>query len=76
MPSLFVNTHRNASAVVLHGNNIAGQNFNLDMGAKTRQRFIDRVIHNFINKMVQPRGPVEPIYMPGLLRTASSPSST
>ena len=50
---LFIDTHRNAAAVIPYGDHITRQNFHFNMGAEARQRFIDGVVHNFIYQMVQ-----------------------
>jgi hypothetical protein len=44
--------------------------------AVARERLVDRVVDDLIDEVVQARALVEPIYMPGRLRTASRPSST
>jgi len=51
-------------------------NRDFNLGRETRQRFVHRVVDNFIHQMVQPRSPVDPMYIAGRLRTASIPPST
>jgi hypothetical protein len=48
----------------------------LDGVAKTCERFVDRIIYDFINDMMRPNSPVDPMYIAGRLRTASRPSRT
>ena len=48
----------------------------MNFGAVSRERFVDRIVDDFVDEVVQSVGPVEPIYMAGRLRTASSPSKT
>ena len=47
---------------------------NLDRVAETGQRFVDRIIDDFINDMMEANSPVDLIYIAGCLRTASRPS--
>ena len=53
---LGVDVRRNAAPVIDDANAVSRQNGDFDMGAKTGQRFIDRVIYNFPNKMVKAHG--------------------
>ena len=48
-----VNTHRDTTAVVPHGDHIVLFNGHFDMGAVTGQRLVDGVVHDFINQMMQ-----------------------
>ena len=48
----------------------------VDLVAEPGQRFVDRVVDDLVDEMMQPGGPVDPMYMAGRLRTASRPSRT
>ncbi len=48
-----VRTDRNTASVILNGHTAIFMNDNVDAGAKTGKRFVDGVIHHFINKVVQ-----------------------
>ena len=48
-----VNPHRNATAVVPHGDHIVLFNGHFDMGTVTGQRLVDGVVHDFINQVMQ-----------------------
>ena len=41
-----------------------------------RERLVDGVVDRLVDEVVETRGPVEPMYMPGLRRTGSRPSRT
>ena len=47
----------------------------LDLGAVTGQMLVDRVVQHLEDAVVQTALVGSPMYMPGRLRTASSPSS-
>ena len=51
---LFVVVHRNTTAVVLHCDGVVFVDCYFDVVAITGQRFVDRVVNNFINQVVQP----------------------
>ena len=50
---LFVVVHRNTTAVVLHCDGVVFVDCYFDVVAITGQRFVDRVVNNFINQVVQ-----------------------
>ncbi len=50
---LFVEIGRNAAAVVAHGDRVVLVDRNVDMGAVTRQRLVDRVVHHLVYEVVQ-----------------------
>jgi len=52
-PGLGLDTRGNAASVILNGNNIAFPNFYLDMITIPSQRFINGVVYNLIDQMVQ-----------------------
>src|SRR5437016_11387938 len=43
----------NAAAVVDHGNRIVEVNGDFDLVSETGERFVDRVVHDFVHKMMQ-----------------------
>ncbi len=45
----------NAAAVVDHGNRIVEVNGDFDLVSETGERFVDRVVHDFVHKMMQPK---------------------
>ncbi len=49
----FIYSHRYTPAVITHGNNITGQNFNINFCAESCQRLINRIVNNLIDKVVQ-----------------------
>jgi hypothetical protein len=51
---------RNAPTVVDHRNAVVLVNGNLDSRAKSRHSFIDGVVDNLVNEVVQPVGPGRP----------------
>lgn len=75
-PLLGVNPHRDAASVVGNADAVSLQDFNGNQVTVSCQRLVNGIIHNFIYQVVQASGPVDPIYIPGRLRTASNPSST
>ena len=50
---LLVIVYRNTTSVVLYGNRIIFVDGHFDVVAITGERFVDRVVHNFINQMVE-----------------------
>src|SRR5215211_4926695 len=48
-----VRAYWDTTAIVFDGHTTVIMNRDIDMGTKTGQSFINRVIHNFINKMMQ-----------------------
>ena len=46
-------TNRNTASVIFNGHAAIFVNCNIDGGAITSERFVDRVIYNFVDKMVQ-----------------------
>ena len=54
--ALFSRMHidRNSAAVVLDRNPIVAQNYDVDLRAVTGQRFVDRVVDDLIDEMMQP----------------------
>ena len=48
-----VNAARNAATVVLDRNTAVGMDFDRDFVAHTGERFVNRVVHNLVNKMVK-----------------------
>ena len=76
-PALFlVHRDRDAAAVVDDRDGIVGMDPDRDLGAVTREGLVDGVVHDLVDQMMQTHDPVEPMYIPGRLRTASRPSST
>ena len=55
-PHFRVNANRNSSAVIPHMDNIAGKQVHIDMGAVSRQRFVDSVVYNFVYQVVEASG--------------------
>ena len=49
----FVQTHRNAPAVVAHRNTAVGVDFNTYVGRMSGQRLIDPVVHHLVDHVVQ-----------------------
>jgi hypothetical protein len=49
---------------------------NLDVGGVAGHGFVDRVVDDFPDEVVQAAASVEPMYMPGRRRTGSRPSRT
>ena len=47
-----------------------------DRVAVPGERLVDGVVDHLVDEVVQAASPVEPMYMPGRLRTASRPSRT
>lgn len=72
----WVDAHRDASAVIRNTDHVFRENVHGDLGAESCQRLINGVIYDLIDQMMQSLRPVEPMYIPGRFRTASSPSST
>ena len=54
---LRVDIHRNSTAVIRHGDRLIGVDRDLDVRAIAGQRFVDRVVDDFENHVVQ-AGPV------------------
>ncbi len=50
---LVVDANRNTAAVVRHADNIAGQNGNVDFVAISRKGLINRVVNDFVDKVVK-----------------------
>ena len=50
---LWVNFHRDTTAVVLYRYRVVGMNRNSNLGTKTCHRFVNRVINNFPDKVVK-----------------------
>ncbi len=48
-----VNAYRDAPTVVPHRDHVVLFNGHFDVGAVAGQRFVDGVVHNFINQMMQ-----------------------
>ena len=71
-----VHVDGNAAAVVDDGDGVVDVERDVDLGRVSGERFVDRVVDDLVDEVMQPCGPVEPMYMAGRLRTASSPSST
>src|SRR5260370_4919546 len=53
--SVFRGMHidRDSAAVVLDRNSIVAQNYNVDLGAESRERFVNRVVDDLGYEMVQ-----------------------
>src|SRR3989475_1342811 len=45
----------NAAAVVDYGDRIVEVNCDFDLVSESGERFVDRVVHDFVNKMMQPK---------------------
>ena len=69
-----VDGHRDTAAVVDDPAAAAVDQFDLDVVAVAGQRLVHRVVDDLVHQVVQPALTGEPMYMPGRLRTASSPS--
>jgi hypothetical protein len=68
---------RDAAAVVGHADRAVGVSVTRDRVAMAGQRLVDGVVDDLVDHVVQAEpSSVSPIYMPGRLRTASSPFST
>ena len=65
-----------AAAVVGDGDGVVEVDDDLDGGGVAGQGFVDRVVDDLVDEMVQAHSPVEPMYMAGRLRTASMPPRT
>ena len=58
-----VKIHRNASAVIGHGNAAVRVNNNVDFRCVSGKGLVDRIVHHFINKVMEPaRGGVPDIH--------------
>jgi hypothetical protein len=67
---------RDAATVIGYRDRIIGVDGDDDLVAMTGQRLVDRVVDNLEDQVMKPvPSEVSPIYIPGRLRTASSPSS-
>ena len=67
---------RNAAAVVDDGDRPVDVDGDVDLIAEAGQRLVDGVVDDLVDEVVQPDGPVEPMYIAGRFRTASRPSRT
>jgi hypothetical protein len=65
-----------AAAVVADRDGVVGVQLDLDAGGVAGDGLVHGVVEHFGDEVVQARSSVPPIYMPGRLRTGSSPSST
>ena len=74
--AFFVHAGRNPAAVVDHRDRIVFVNGDVDLGAMPGQRLIHGVVDHFVDQVMQPSSPVEPMYIAGRRRTASRPSRT
>lgn len=74
--SLFVHIDRDSASVVGHADAVVGLDDHFDMGGVTGESLVDAVVDRFIYEVMRPLSPVSPMYMLGVFRTASSPSST
>ena len=52
-PCLVLHADRHAAAVILHADDVAGQDAHIDAVAIACKRFVDGVIYDFVNKVVQ-----------------------
>ena len=66
--------NRDTASVVRDGDRVIDVDGHIDMGRVASQRFVDRVVHHLVHQMMQPWSPVDPMYIAGRRRTASSPS--
>ena len=68
--------NRDATAVVGDPDTAVGEQGDVDPVAVPGERLVDRVVDDLLHQVVQAALLVEPMYMPGRLRTASRPSRT
>ena len=76
LAGLLLDIYRDAAAVIRDAYHVARLNRHFYMRAVSGQRLVYGVVDYLIYQMVQPEALVEPMYMPGRIRTASRPSST
>ena len=67
---------RNAAAVVDDRDGVVEVDGDFDLVGVSGERFVDGVVDDFIDQVMQSHSPVEPMYIAGRLRTASMPPST
>jgi hypothetical protein len=48
-----MNINRNTAAVVAHGNRTIDMHHDFNLGAKTGEMFVDRIVENFENAVMQ-----------------------
>ena len=68
--------HGDAAAVVDDGHRVVDVDRDVDLIAVAGERLVDRVVDDLVDEVMQAGAPVEPMYIAGRLRTASSPSRT
>ncbi len=66
-PSALWMSTGDASTVVDDADAAVWEDRHVDVGRVARERFVHRVIHDLVDEVVEPRGPVDPMYMPGAL---------
>ena len=59
-PTAFVHVGRDAAAVVDHRHRVVDVNGDVDFGRKPGQRFVDRVVDDLVDEMMQPGGSGRP----------------
>jgi hypothetical protein len=67
---------RHTAAVVDDPHATVREQHHLDVVSKTGKRLVDGVVHDLPHQVVQAALDVDPMYMPGRLRTAVRPSRT
>ena len=68
--------HRDAAAVVDHGDRVVDVDGDVDLVAVAGERLVDRVVDDLVDQMMQAGEPSRPMTSPGRFRTASRPSRT
>ena len=59
-PAALVHVDGNAAAVVDDGDGVVDVDRDVDLGAETRQRFVDRVVDDLVHEMMEPGGSGRP----------------
>ena len=67
---------RNAAAVIHDRDGTVQVDGDINFVAVAGQGFVDGVIDDLVDQVMQPLAGVEPMYMAGRFRTAESPSRT
>ena len=75
-PAALVHVDGDPAPVVDDRHRVVDVDGDVDRVAEAGQRLVDRVVDHLVDEVVQPGTPVEPMYIAGRWRTASSPSRT